>query len=160
MFFSVLYIYIYTVAIFNGVYAAVCDTGLWFCLGSLRSQRRPSPSSSPASTAGPSETDTQPRHGVSLATVQGLSPWAALAAIFRLSPMIRQQCVSHITHAIYVQVFGKFQRRFFFSVNYVNRGGHCFEEVFPAAKFQFHLWCVCTGGVQGEQESGWIRKII
>lgn len=53
--------------------------------------------------------------------------------------MIRQQCVSHVTNEIYVQVFGKFQRRYFFSVNYVNRGGHCFEEVCPAAKFQLHL---------------------
>ncbi|KAG7229485.1 hypothetical protein INR49_031906 [Caranx melampygus] len=38
--------------------------------------------------AGSSETDTQPRHGVSLATEQGLSPWAALVARSRLSPKI------------------------------------------------------------------------
>lgn len=46
--------WIFTVGIYNGVCAAECDTGVWFCLRSLHSPRRPSPSS-PASTAGPNE---------------------------------------------------------------------------------------------------------
>lgn len=46
------------------------------------------------STAGLNETDTQSRHGVSLATVQGRSLWAVLGGTSRPSPLIRQQCVA------------------------------------------------------------------
>lgn len=68
---------IFTVAVYYGVYTAVCDTGLRFCVGSLRSPKLPSPSS-PAFTTGTIETDTQSRHGASQAAVQGHAVWAAL----------------------------------------------------------------------------------
>lgn len=123
----ILVFWIFTVGIYNGVCAAECDTGVWFCLRSLHSPRRPSPSS-PASTAGPNEFDTQPRHGVSPATVQGLSPWAAFATFPRLSSVIGQSWVSYVTCEQYTSVFGKWGRRLHFSIPYVKGGGPRVEE--------------------------------
>lgn len=56
---------------------------------------------------GSQQTDTQPRHGVSLATVQGLSPWAALAAISLLSTLIGPKKLSVVLHPeIFMRVCG------------------------------------------------------
>lgn len=79
-----------------GYNAAVYDTGLWNVSDPCN---RPSPSS-PVSTAGPSETDTQPRHGVSLATVQGLSPWPALVAFTNHRKQLDGTAVSQPAHTL------------------------------------------------------------